>query len=106
MPQFTRLFKFIFKYDNFNYAIYIRQLSERKRIKKIEKDLISCYKEYAEINRTLANECIIMEYENLVQYENIINVDFCKEGLLKLKNQNYEGRLAESGESVGTKSNS
>lgn len=77
----------------------------KSSIKRIERDLIDCYRRYGEINRLLANECTQIDFDDLVKYENLINVD---EGIIYIetisKNNKYEGRLAESGEGVGTKS--
>jgi len=99
MPQ-IRFVKFLLQYKSNSYDDgFTRTAFEKRKQKKIERELESCYKKYAELNRTIANEWLALDFEGLVKYENIIYDDLYHD-FYKLE----EGRVAESGESAATKS--
>ncbi|WP_256970504.1 hypothetical protein [Caldicellulosiruptor bescii] len=80
---------------------FTRTAFEKRKQKKIERELESCYKKYAELNRSIANEWLALDFEGLLKYENIIYDDFGYD-FYRIE----ESRIAESGESDTTKSKS
>ncbi|WAM34541.1 hypothetical protein [Caldicellulosiruptor morganii] len=99
MPQ-IRIMKYLLQYSGDLYDNgFLKPFAQRRMLRKIERDLESCYKKYADLNRAIANEWLALDFEGLVKYENIIfeefNYDFYKF---------EESRIAESGESAATKS--
>uniref|UniRef100_A0A7C5Z483 Uncharacterized protein n=1 Tax=Caldicellulosiruptor owensensis TaxID=55205 RepID=A0A7C5Z483_9FIRM len=100
MPQ-IRLVKLLIQCKNGSYEYLTQTIFEKIRIKKIERELESCYKKYAELNRNIANEWLALDFEGLLKYEDIIYNDFGYD-FYKID----ESRLAESGESDTAKSKS
>lgn len=101
MPQ-KRIVKFLFQYKNSQYDdSFVQAAAEKRRIKKIERELENCYKKYAELNRNIANEWLALDFEGLLKYENIIYDNF-EYDFYKME----ESRVAESGESDTAKSKS
>jgi hypothetical protein len=101
MPQ-IRFVKFLLQYKSNSYDDgFTRTAIEKRKQKKIERELESCYKKYAELNRSIANEWLALDFEGLLKYENIIYDDFGYD-FYRIE----ESRIAESGESDTTKSKS
>lgn len=100
MPQ-IRIVKYLLQYrgGDFYDDGFLKPFVVKRKMRRIEKELESCYKKYADLNRTIANEWLALDFEGLVKYENIIYDDLYHD-FYKLE----EGRVAESGESAATKS--
>lgn len=96
MPQ-IKIGRFLLQYNNgeIEEEGILKLFSFKRKIRRMEKELEYCYKKYADLNRSIANEWLALDFEGLVKYENVIYDDIYKF---------EEGRVAESGEGVRTKS--
>ncbi|WAM32284.1 hypothetical protein [Caldicellulosiruptor naganoensis] len=96
-----RIMKYLLQYSSMDLYEngFLRPFAQRRRMRRIERDLKSCYKKYADLNRTIANEWLALDFEGLVKYENIIYEDLYHD-FYKFE----ESRIAESEESAATKS--
>lgn len=77
------------------------QLLKKESRKRLKENLKVVIKNNAELNRSIANEWLALDFEGLLKYENIIYDDFGYD-FYRIE----ESRIAESGESDTTKSKS